>query len=828
MTLSRGPYSELDKMSLFQDLKLKRRKVDSRCSSDGESIAETSTSSPDLLQPVSPKMCDQQPAHLGLPQKGRLMEISEDGLQKDPPDALTSSPTSPSSVDEEQEQVCSTASGIQTSANDGGSNSAGINENVDLQITSNYHANCLNGNELKDRNACRGQEEGDILTSYESDGSNLAATDTLLSKPSTKPTINRYDNATVLNTINLKDDAYESSNIVSPDCSPDVFTEEHTDGINGGQSSASNLSAASVIRSVADEQRPRSVNPPINFTTTSTSTKEQRNSSSICDNVLDNSNYVRLDSAPSIKIHTGHNTNNIRCAVPTTTTTCHIDSGASSKTTNAILIKSIESLHQQYDEESVGVENDIDCTKAQNGVAASGTAINSCTDNVRTLFSSDQTQHHATVLVTPPLSRMKNNNLSNPQGNSTGNTATAAAAVAAAATTLVTLGMRKQQSLPPLSTKLTESPCLSTLSSSTSASTSSIFSSCSSIPNSIIVSSDQNFFYNDSNKNTGISNRNQRDGNEMNDDHKSRQNIISPLRIDSSTFSDTTTTINTATNTTASEESSLSLSFHPQKSFTEVGGLPSKIISSQVIACAGNISSAVPNNSSQQQHVIITQQQMLQAMHQQIRIKKERQQKHLIVQNNHRTVHTSFSEVHNAQQLIIKRERSASSGLKSPNSSGSVALSHAAIIRQSASPGPMGNVNQMGPMQPPISPHQSISYRHPNSPVPMGSSCGTQKPQVIVKREHASSIHQQQFHLQHQPPSIGRTINVGALSPAGNFTTNNLPTTTSSFASTVGCLSMRNPIRDTALLFRVKNETNALLSQQPKQQQQPSVSCHRN
>lgn len=35
MTLMRTP-CELDKMSLFQDLKLKRRKVDSRCSSDGE------------------------------------------------------------------------------------------------------------------------------------------------------------------------------------------------------------------------------------------------------------------------------------------------------------------------------------------------------------------------------------------------------------------------------------------------------------------------------------------------------------------------------------------------------------------------------------------------------------------------------------------------------------------------------------------------------------------------------------------------------------------------------------------------------------------------
>lgn len=59
MTLSRGPYNELDKMSLFQDLKLKRRKVDSRCSSDGESVADTSTSSPDLVTPLSPKMCDQ-------------------------------------------------------------------------------------------------------------------------------------------------------------------------------------------------------------------------------------------------------------------------------------------------------------------------------------------------------------------------------------------------------------------------------------------------------------------------------------------------------------------------------------------------------------------------------------------------------------------------------------------------------------------------------------------------------------------------------------------------------------------------------------------------
>lgn len=44
-------------MSLFQDLKLKRRKVDSRCSSDGESAADTSTSSPDP-GPPSPRMAE--------------------------------------------------------------------------------------------------------------------------------------------------------------------------------------------------------------------------------------------------------------------------------------------------------------------------------------------------------------------------------------------------------------------------------------------------------------------------------------------------------------------------------------------------------------------------------------------------------------------------------------------------------------------------------------------------------------------------------------------------------------------------------------------------
>ncbi|XP_022194097.2 hormone receptor 4 [Nilaparvata lugens] len=53
MTLTRTP-CDLDTMSLYQDIKLKRRKVDSRCSSDGESVADTSTSSPDMTGPGSP------------------------------------------------------------------------------------------------------------------------------------------------------------------------------------------------------------------------------------------------------------------------------------------------------------------------------------------------------------------------------------------------------------------------------------------------------------------------------------------------------------------------------------------------------------------------------------------------------------------------------------------------------------------------------------------------------------------------------------------------------------------------------------------------------
>lgn len=40
MTLTRSP-CELDNMSLFQNLKLKRGKVDSRCSSDGKNAPAT-------------------------------------------------------------------------------------------------------------------------------------------------------------------------------------------------------------------------------------------------------------------------------------------------------------------------------------------------------------------------------------------------------------------------------------------------------------------------------------------------------------------------------------------------------------------------------------------------------------------------------------------------------------------------------------------------------------------------------------------------------------------------------------------------------------------
>jgi len=39
------------KMSLFQEMKLKRRKADSRCSSDGESMVETSSLSPKAATP---------------------------------------------------------------------------------------------------------------------------------------------------------------------------------------------------------------------------------------------------------------------------------------------------------------------------------------------------------------------------------------------------------------------------------------------------------------------------------------------------------------------------------------------------------------------------------------------------------------------------------------------------------------------------------------------------------------------------------------------------------------------------------------------------------
>lgn len=95
MTLSRGPYNELDKMSLFQDLKLKRRKVDSRCSSDGESLADTSTSSPDL-PPLSPKMCD------ASPQQGNTNQTSVSSHQSQ----LTSSTPPPPSTSPPETTSC--------------------------------------------------------------------------------------------------------------------------------------------------------------------------------------------------------------------------------------------------------------------------------------------------------------------------------------------------------------------------------------------------------------------------------------------------------------------------------------------------------------------------------------------------------------------------------------------------------------------------------------------------------------------------------------------------------------------------------------------------
>lgn len=99
MTLSRGPYNELDKMSLFQDLKLKRRKVDSRCSSDGESLADTSTSSPDL-PPLSPKMCDASPQQGNTNQTSLNSHQSQVTLNSPPPPS-SSPPKTTSSEDHE-------------------------------------------------------------------------------------------------------------------------------------------------------------------------------------------------------------------------------------------------------------------------------------------------------------------------------------------------------------------------------------------------------------------------------------------------------------------------------------------------------------------------------------------------------------------------------------------------------------------------------------------------------------------------------------------------------------------------------------------------------
>uniref|UniRef100_A0A182YPQ5 Uncharacterized protein n=1 Tax=Anopheles stephensi TaxID=30069 RepID=A0A182YPQ5_ANOST len=202
MTLSRGPYSELDKMSLFQDLKLKRRKVDSRCSSDGESIADTSTSSPDLLQPLSPKMCDQQQSAHQTP-KSASLAVSDDGLQKNSREVLTSPPTTPSADEEHEQQVCTSASGFDTAANDIGNSSAASSERHALNTSSasSYHSNRLNGNEMKDGSARshqhHQQQERCISVSYQDDDSD-PADDGSMATSSVKPSMSELDNATLV------------------------------------------------------------------------------------------------------------------------------------------------------------------------------------------------------------------------------------------------------------------------------------------------------------------------------------------------------------------------------------------------------------------------------------------------------------------------------------------------------------------------------------------------------------------------------------------------------------------------------------------------------
>lgn len=121
MTLSRGPYNELDKMSLFQDLKLKRRKVDSRCSSDGESLADTSTSSPDL-PPLSPKMCDASPQQGNTNQtsiSSHQSHQSQSMSSSTPPPSSSSPPETTSSEDHEATITTLTSTKRDSSINDG-------------------------------------------------------------------------------------------------------------------------------------------------------------------------------------------------------------------------------------------------------------------------------------------------------------------------------------------------------------------------------------------------------------------------------------------------------------------------------------------------------------------------------------------------------------------------------------------------------------------------------------------------------------------------------------------------------------------------------------
>lgn len=110
-------------MSLFQDLKLKRRKVDSRCSSDGESLADTNASSPDLIVPLSPKMCD----HGGsvTSQQQQQQQQLHNNQQSHAKNARNS--VSPAALDNDYNSTSTDSTGKSNNADD----STELNENIE-------------------------------------------------------------------------------------------------------------------------------------------------------------------------------------------------------------------------------------------------------------------------------------------------------------------------------------------------------------------------------------------------------------------------------------------------------------------------------------------------------------------------------------------------------------------------------------------------------------------------------------------------------------------------------------------------------------------------